>query len=290
MTPPPHDPKPGKSGATARSTKAIDFFSATAGDYVVKHYDGHARTFMTVRQQRVMQLIESLRLSKGAAVLDAGCGPGHIAISLASQGLAVSALDGAAGMLEIAERNAGTASLATPIRFQQGDIEQLPYADHSFDVVVSTGVIEYLPDDAKVLGEFLRVLRPGGALILPVTNANAPSLWLESTVEFLKRRRWLLAPFNAVWRRLGRTEIHPRHFVTRQHRVSDFLHSLERAGFTVEASGYFFLLPWPRPFDQIAPRLTARFSERLERHAIGRTERLGEGFIVLARRPSNLSR
>lgn len=275
---------PDTTDAEARSTKAIDFFSASAGDYVIKHYEAQTRTFMTVRQQKVMQLISTLRLPEGAPVLDAGCGPGHIAIALASRGLAVSALDGAEGMLEVARRNAAAAAPRSPIDFRQGDIERLPYSDGAFDLVVSTGVIEYLPDDTKVLSEFHRVLRPGGALVLPVTNMDSPSLWLESTVEFLKRRRWLMAPFNAVWRRLGRTEIRPRHFVTRQHRVADFLHSLAQAGFSVDAAGYFFLLPWPRPLDQFFPRLTSSISERMERHAEGRLGILGEGFIVLARR------
>lgn len=274
----------------SRSNKAIDFFSAGAGDYVTKHYDAPTRTFMTVRREKVLEFIGQLHLAEGATVLDAGCGPGHLAVALASQGFAVSALDGAEPMLDAAKRNAADFTTRFPIAFQLGDIERLPYADATFDLVVSTGVIEYLPDDARVLAEFRRVLKPGGALVLPVTNASAPSLWLESTVEFLKRRRWFMQVFNAVWCRLGHTEIRPRHFVTRQHRVPNFLRALSDAGFIVNASGYFFLLPWPRPLDQLFPQVTSSLSERMERHAGGRLGALGEGFVALARRPASSDR
>lgn len=266
------------------SPRAVEFFDASATDYARKHYDDAVRTFMTVRQERVLEFVDRLRLPRGAAALDAGCGPGHLVLALAARGLRVSAMDGADGMLREARERVEAAGPAFPVDFRQGDIEALPYADASFDLVCSTGVIEYLSGDEAVLREFHRVLRPGGALILPVTNGRSPALWLDGIIEPLKRQEWLMRPFNALWQRLGRTPILPRAFTVRTHRVAGFREAVSRAGFEILDGVHFHLLPWPRPLDQLLPGLTARLGARLERRARGPLGAIGEGYVVVARR------
>ena len=226
------------------------------------------------------------RLAPGMRVLDAGCGPGHIVSALAARGLRVSAMDGAEGMLQVARARLEAMRPEFSVDFKQGDIERLPYADGAFSLVCSTGVIEYLPEDSKVMREFFRVLRPGGVLLLPVTNGASPALWFDSIIEGLKRQPWLLDPFNVMWKALGRTPILPRHFKVRRHRVSKFLDSVRAAGFMVEDGVYFHFLPWPRPLDQFLPKLTAALGARLERHARTAAGPIGEGYLVLARRPA----
>ena len=161
---------------------AIRFFDSTAKDYDVKHYGQAVRSLMTVRQERVLELVDTLALPQGAKVLDAGCGPGYLVQALALRGFNVCGADAAAGML----RNAKARLSATPsthaVEFELCSIEELPYPDESFDLVCSTGVIEYLQDDAKALSEMFRVLKPGGHLVLPVTNRLSPGLRCVSPV------------------------------------------------------------------------------------------------------------
>lgn len=262
---------------------AVGFFDESAEDYEQKHYTAGARSFMTVRQGRVLEFVDRAGLAAGAPVLDAGCGPGYLVEQLARRGYRVSAMDAAEGMLRQAKARAEAAKPTHPVQFSQGDIEKLPYADASFDLVCSTGVIEYLEGDATVLAEFRRVLRPGGHLVLPVTNVWSPANWLDVVVEPLKRQSWFRVPFNAVWERLGQPPVLPRHFRVRKHRPSAFRAALAAAGFTLVDDVYFHFLPWPRPLDRLAPSLTRALGERMERRARSGIAPLGEGYLVLAR-------
>jgi ubiquinone/menaquinone biosynthesis C-methylase UbiE len=264
------------------SEDAVTHFSETADHYASKHYNDAVRSFMTVRQDRVLELIDGLRLKEGSDVLDAGCGPGFIVEQLARRGFRVSGMDGADGMLRSARVRLRDAAPRLTPDFSRGDIEHLPYADASFDLVVSTGVIEYVTTDSKVLAEFYRVLRPGGHLVLPVTNRSSPVLWLDGAVEFLKRRAWFREPINVLLARLGRRPVLARTFKIRKHATGRFRRSLAAAGFELRDELYFHFLPWPRPMDQIMPKASAALGSRMERLARSRLGILGEGYLTLS--------
>lgn len=96
-------------------------------------------------------------------VLDIGTGPGFYAIILARRGYDVTAVDYSEGMLQEAKRNAG--ALADKIRFARMDAQKLAFADGSFDAIVTRNLTWNLPDPAGAYREWMRVLRPGGALV-----------------------------------------------------------------------------------------------------------------------------
>lgn len=96
-------------------------------------------------------------------VLDIGTGPGFYAIILARRGYEVTAVDYSEGMLREARRNAG--ALADKIRFVRMDAQKLAFADGSFDAIVTRNLTWNLPDPAGAYREWMRVLRPGGALV-----------------------------------------------------------------------------------------------------------------------------
>lgn len=96
-------------------------------------------------------------------VLDIGTGPGFYAIILARRGYEVTAVDYSEGMLREARRNAG--ALADKIRFVRMDAQRLAFADGSFDAIVTRNLTWNLPDPAGAYREWMRVLRPGGALV-----------------------------------------------------------------------------------------------------------------------------
>ncbi len=104
----------------------------------------------------------------GARALEVGCGPGFLAIVLAQAGFAVTAVDYTPAMLEAARANAG--ELAGRIDFRQADAEALDLPDASFDVVVSRNLTWDLPHPRAAYASWLRVLRPGGVLL--VYDAN----------------------------------------------------------------------------------------------------------------------
>ncbi len=96
-------------------------------------------------------------------VLDVGTGPGFFAILLAEQGYDVTAVDYTDSMLQEAKRNAK--ALQHRIVFQRMNAENLSFAAHSFDVIVTRNVTWNLPHPQTAYREWQRVLKPGGLLL-----------------------------------------------------------------------------------------------------------------------------
>ncbi len=96
--------------------------------------------------------------------LDIGCGTGFLSLELAARGHRVTGVDFAPAMLASARRKAAERRAA--IRFEEADAEQLPFAAASFDLAVSRHLLWTLPHPEAAIDEWVRVLRPGGRLVV----------------------------------------------------------------------------------------------------------------------------
>jgi arsenite methyltransferase len=106
------------------------------------------------------------RLAPGEEVLDIGCGAGTdtlVAAQMVAPAGQVAGIDMTPEMLSRA-RAAAAEMGATNVDFVEGEVEQLPFAAERFDVAISNGVIDLIPDKDAVFSEIFRVLRPGGRL------------------------------------------------------------------------------------------------------------------------------
>lgn len=108
--------------------------------------------------------ISRLSIAPGAHVLDVACGTGNTAIPLARGGVRVTGVDIATNLLEQARARADAERL--DIAFHEGDAEQLPYPDATFDGVVTMFGAMFAPRHEMVTAEFARVLKPGGLLAM----------------------------------------------------------------------------------------------------------------------------
>lgn len=108
-------------------------------------------------------LVEFAGVQAGEKVLDVGCGTGVVAVTAARRGAVVSALDLTPELLQVARENEQIAEVGT-IEWTEGDAEHLPYADGSFDVVLSQFGHMFAPRADVALSEMRRVLKPGGRI------------------------------------------------------------------------------------------------------------------------------
>lgn len=116
-------------------------------------------------QEWAERVADAADLIHGERVLDVGCGTGVLARAVlnrvGSRGLVVG-LDPRADMLDVARRYTNL------VEYQEGRAEQLPFANESFDVVVSQFGLMYFEDQRAAILEMMRVLRPGGRIVVAV--------------------------------------------------------------------------------------------------------------------------
>lgn len=110
------------------------------------------------------EFMARLPLRAGTRVLDVACGTGNLAIIAARTGCVAAGVDIAANLIAQARRRAHEENL--PIEFLEGDAEALPYADASFDAVVSMYGVIFAPRPEVIIQELLRVTKRGGTIAL----------------------------------------------------------------------------------------------------------------------------
>ncbi|GGS93261.1 hypothetical protein GCM10010156_59380 [Planobispora rosea] len=105
-------------------------------------------------------LCDAADLRAGSAVLDVATGTGHVALAAARRFCTVTGVDYVPALLDRAARRAEAEDL--PVDFREADAENLPFADASFDYVLSSIGVMFTADHQRAANELIRVCRPGG--------------------------------------------------------------------------------------------------------------------------------
>jgi ubiquinone/menaquinone biosynthesis C-methylase UbiE len=132
-------------------------------------YDEPGNQLIDLEQPIVRQILDGL--TPGVA-LDAACGTGRHSAYLASLGHTVIGVDSSAAMLERAREKVADGE------FHEADLHDLPLPDDHVDLVVCALALIHVPDLQPVLAEFVRVLRPGGNLVISDQRGLIPGIGL----------------------------------------------------------------------------------------------------------------
>jgi ubiquinone/menaquinone biosynthesis C-methylase UbiE len=152
--------------------------------------------FLGRLEQVWQRLVDRAELAHGERVIDVGCGTGKVPIVAAKivlPGGKVIGVDASAEMIVIARKRARHADV--DVEFRRAAMEDLPFPDGSFDVVLSCQALHHVPREAKfqALSEMWRILRPGGRLLL--LDHGEPYRWYLKILFY--PFRWNIFEFQA---------------------------------------------------------------------------------------------
>ena len=133
-----------------------------------------------IRHEHVHRYAFAREFVGGLRVLDAACGEGYGAAMLAARAAAVVGVD----LAPEAVAHAAQRYRADNLEFRQADCTALPFGDDTFDCIVSFETLEHLGDQRGLLGEFRRVLRPEGFLLISTPDKAVYTDRLRNENEF----------------------------------------------------------------------------------------------------------
>ncbi len=203
----------------------------------------------------------------GRSVLDAGCGFGIYAVTLARMGYEVTALDADESRIE-GVRALGR-SVSSKFEARVGDLCALPLPDASFDKVLCSDVLEHIEDDQAAVSQLARVLKPGGTLVLTVPSLGPLAHSVEEEYDHA-REGYDLDELIALLKGSGLSPLDSTKYLHSRFGgwAWRFNHQLFRSKFLTAGTFY------PLYFGSILmDRLAA-------------SEREGLGYVVAARRPA----
>jgi len=125
---------------------------------------GNYDYFSRFMEKSAVEFLDRLNLAAGTSLLDVATGSGQLALIAARRGLRATGVDIATNSILAARGRAASEGLDA--RFDEGDAEELPYKDASFDVVASIFGAMFAPRPDRVAAELLRVGRPGGTIAM----------------------------------------------------------------------------------------------------------------------------
>ena len=251
--------------------------SAAGRGFLGEKADEYARTYaeetpggfaLRVRRKRVLELFDKA----GGRVLDVGCGPAEMVQPLLRLDCEFWGLDPSPRMIEICRTRFGELNNT---HFVEGEAGQISFPDAFFDAVLCMGVIDGLKNFGQVIQQMLRVLKPGGTIIITFANRQSP---------YAQWKKYVFYPALTVARRI----MHPganndpiliprRHFTPKE--ASDLLAA---AGADAQrVVGYFYNILLS-PLDEIWPAVALWVNKKLEEARDGDPDWLAAGFILKA--------
>lgn len=151
--------------------------------------DGEIAALHEINPVRVAYFCDVLGPLDGRRILELGCGGGLMAEEYARRGAGIIGIDRSVPSLHAARRHAGRERLT--VAYMGSVAEHLPFADATFDAVVTADTLEHVEDVERVVAEAARVLQPGGRFVYDTVNRTWKSRLL---LVWLPQRIFHIAP------------------------------------------------------------------------------------------------
>ncbi|MFN3393547.1 MAG: class I SAM-dependent methyltransferase, partial [Candidatus Thermochlorobacter sp.] len=133
--------------------------------------------------QPFMEALCKFKAFRGKTLLEVGCGLGTDLLQFARYGAHVTGIDLTEESIALAKQRFELYGIEANLL--AADAENLPFPDHSFDVVYSFGVLHHTPNTQKAIDEVYRVLKPGGEIIIMLYHKHSLHVWLGVPLYFL---------------------------------------------------------------------------------------------------------
>jgi ubiquinone/menaquinone biosynthesis C-methylase UbiE len=254
----------------------VAFFDETAETYHRQYFEetpgGYA---LRIRRMKVLDFFDK----PYGKVIDVGCGPGVMAESMLNLGCTFWGVDPSPKMIDIAR---GRFNDNGRVHLSSGNAMNLDFSDGFFDAALCMGVIDALSDRRQALREMLRVLKPGGTLIITFSNLLNPYAWWKLYAFY---------PVVGLWHRLRRTKsLRAQSGLLSQAKVRalftqrgahDLL--LSEGAEVVESVGYYHNI-FLSPLDEIWPSGALWVTRKFEEGNWPKPQWLSAGWIIKARK------
>lgn len=269
----------------SHSRQIQSYYDVQAKNYNELFFD-HPGSYPTLlyRQAHILNWIRQLSLPRPFLLADLGCGTGDLLKELVDEDCTLYGLDFSEEMVDIARKKNSVGIANGKVDVLQGDVEHLPDAllQKQFDVVILSGVIEYLSSDDLWLASVQRILKKGGYLIVNVTNPYCIRRITQGPFERMKKWSLFRKAGNFIKSQVFKKgPLHYFDFTIRLHAPGQFDQLMQKHQFVKKRHRYFDFACLPYPFDKAFERFTLPWKKRMELVEDGKQSIWGGGYIGL---------
>ena len=244
---------------------AIKHFDKNAHVYDKDNYSDRKSRFMINRHNAILDMINDLNF-KFKNILDIGCGPGEMIFDLSEMGLGGIGIDTSAEMIKICQDRLNKNNFGALWKLKVGDAENTELDNNSHDLIIASGLIEYLEADSKFLSEMNRILKSDGFLILNITNKYGYPTSLNGIFSSIKKNKLLIPFFDFLRKKTAGSNygINNLNFEPRKHNIKDFRNSVNSFGFEIIADKYVGFQLFPAPISTVFEKISLPVDKSLE--------------------------
>jgi ubiquinone/menaquinone biosynthesis C-methylase UbiE len=237
-----------------------------------------------IRRERVVELLDPI-LRPGMHVLDVGCGTGIMAPLVLRRKAHYQGVDLSRNMIhEARQKHLGTEASEGSVAFTVADVERMPLPDAHYDVLLALGLLEYFENPQRVVDEIIRVVKPGGSVIVSVPNVlcvDTLTSWLFSPI--------LTTPMKYLRRMRGRAT-QASNYRNHKYRPTKLDKMFLARGFRKTGAVYYNLEAAAYPLRRLLPNLALRIKKTMETYQHGPLRVFATAYVARFTKPATASK